>query len=101
MFSNLYLIPYLIGTDLPKLNIWHGSNWATKEYVYSIPDEFIELWDDIALKWAENIYFDQEIKHIRQKYIEIQRKLKDEHNIEERIKLSDEADGLEDIASLC
>lgn len=78
MFSNLYIIPYLLGKKLRKHNIWHGSSWAEKEYIDEVPNKFLRLWNSEELIWAEKVYNESKIKQVRKKYISILRKLKDE-----------------------
>ncbi len=78
MLSNLYLIPYLLGRDQEELDIWHGSNWAQKDFVEYVPPEIWAVWDAPALQWAAETYDSPELRQIRARYIEIQRQLKSE-----------------------
>src|SRR6056297_2849483 len=92
MLSNLYLIPYLLGYEIEKYDIWHGINTEEPEYVDFIFDEVKEAITDSDLQWMEELYHSPEFTHIRERYIEIHRKLKDTRVVEERRKLSEEAD---------
>ena len=71
MLSNLYLIPHLLGMEQDKLNIWHGSNIAEKDYLQYAPIEILKLWDEQALQWAKTTYHSPEFRQVRTRYIEI------------------------------
>ncbi len=91
MFSNLYLIPYLLGIDQPVLDIWHGSNLEEEDYVKDYaPPELIELWDQPAREWAAATYRSPEFEHVRARYIEIGTALQKERPGPIRSQLVDE-----------
>ena len=75
MLLNLYLIPHILGDDLPIYDIWHGSNMDEKGYIDYLPGEYEGLWDNTALKWAAEVYEGERAGLFRNKYIEIQRQL--------------------------
>lgn len=91
MFSNLYIIPRLLGQDQEKLDIWHRSNLTEKAYLEHIPPELFELWDEAALKWARETYDSPEMIRKRKRYIEIYRQLKNESPGSKRSRLVQEA----------
>jgi tetratricopeptide (TPR) repeat protein len=78
MLSNLYVIPHLLGIEQDVLDIWHGSNWAEKDYVGYASPEIWALWDAPALTWAEATYTSAEFQRIRNRYIDIEKQLKTE-----------------------
>ena len=78
MFSNLYLIPHLLGYDQGILDVEHSSNWESKDYLNFIPVEFLELWSKDELKWAKKVYGDPKTQKLRDRYIAIQKLLIDE-----------------------
>lgn len=78
MLSNLYLIPRLLGQDQETLDIWHGSNLVRKAYLDHIPPELFALWDEAALKWAEETYHSPDTLQKRERYVAIYRQLKTE-----------------------
>ena len=92
MLSNLYIIPHLLGYEIEAYDIWHGSNYEVPEYVEYIFDEVIETINASDLQWMKELYHSSEFTHIRERYIEIHRKLKHTRVVEERRKLSEEAD---------
>ncbi len=94
MLSNLYLIPHLLGIEQEKLDIWHGSNIAEKDYVGYIPPELFELWDEEALQWARESYYSPELCQIRERYIEIYHQLQYERPGPKRSQLVQEASKL-------
>ncbi|OIO95445.1 MAG: hypothetical protein AUK03_05485 [Anaerolineae bacterium CG2_30_64_16] len=94
MLSNLYLIPHLLGLAQDKLNIWHGSNLAEKDYLQYTPPEIWALWDEPALRWAKETYESPEFCRIRARYIEIYEQLGSEPPGPKRSQLVSEAFGL-------
>ena len=91
MLSNLYLIPYLLGLEQDKLDIWHGSNIAEKDYLRYAPPEIFGLWDEQALQWAEEVYHSPEFCQVRTRYIEIYKQLRHEPPGPKRSQLVSEA----------
>jgi hypothetical protein len=77
MLSNLYLIPHLLGLPVRELDIWHGSNIAESSYLEYVPEEYLLLWDEKELEWASGLYHGPEFEAVRERYVEIHRKLKD------------------------
>ena len=75
MLSNLYLIPHLLKQPQAEYDIWHGSNWDRADYLQYIPPELFELWDESARQWAAAHYYGAELTAVRERYIEIYRKL--------------------------
>jgi|ERR1035437_2797176 hypothetical protein len=91
MFSNLYLIPNLLGLKHERLDIWHGSNIEEPEYLYDFPLELIAIWEEAELKWARKTYEKQEFQQARSRYIEIFHQLINEPIGPKRSKLVEEA----------
>jgi len=98
MLSNLYLIPYLLGLEQSKLNIWHGSNFSEKEYLQYVPGEIWTLWDTPALQWAKETFDSPEFCRIRARHIEIYEQLQDERPGPRRSQLVAEAFSLRTLA---
>jgi hypothetical protein len=91
MFTNLYLIPHLLGQDIEKIDMWHGSNEEEPDYLAWIPPEYFLLWDEETKKWASGLYHSKEFQDIVIQYIEIQRKLLNLSPGHERTRLVNEA----------
>ncbi len=100
MLSNLYLIPHLLGEEQPELDIWHGSNTATKDYVQYLAPELEALWDSSALQWARETYDRADFQQVRARYIEIYRQLRDERPGPRRSQLVQEVFALRDSKSV-
>jgi hypothetical protein len=98
MLSNLYLLPHLLGLEQPVLDIWHASNIEQKDYLAYIPPEFLALWDQAALQWANETYHNSKLNQVRERYIEIYRQLKDEPVGPKRSELVREASRLHKMA---
>ena len=97
MLSNLYLIPHLLGSEQEKLDIWHGSNLAQKDYLQYAPPEIYGLWDAEALQWVKETYHSPKFCQVRERYIEIYEQLKCEHPGPKRSQLVEEAFGLQNM----
>lgn len=90
MFSNLHLIPRLLGREPENLDIGSNLNWSGPDSLDYAPPEYWDLWDDDARQWAEEIYESQEFSDLRNRYIEIERLLKGEPRGPKRSQLVEE-----------
>jgi hypothetical protein len=91
MLMNVYIIPHLLGMVQQPLDMWHGSNMETLEYLQYIPPELFRLWDQAALNWVAEAYESAPFIQARARYIEIYRQLKDEPVGPQRSQLVKEA----------
>lgn len=71
MLLNLYLIPHLLGGEQDKLDIWHGTNYAEKDYLQYVSPQVFALWDEDALRWARETYASRAFRQVRERHIEI------------------------------
>lgn len=78
MLSNLYLLPRLLGDEQDEIDMWHGSNLAEKSYIDEFPDELFALWEPAAFQWADQAYWSDPMRRIRQRYIAIFHQLQSE-----------------------
>jgi len=78
MLHNLYLVPFLLGRNPQRLDIWHGSNLAWIEYAFEIPRSLLDLWDDVALDWAREVAEHQDVVKNVARYVAIHRELNGE-----------------------
>ena len=95
MLLNLYIIPFLLGEDYEWLDMWHGSNTEEPPWAEMTPPEFLALWTDAERKWAANHYHGEEFTSVRNRWIEIHRRLQHVPRGPERTQLCDEARALE------
>jgi len=96
--SNLYLVPYLLSGKPSKLNVWHRTNVAEKEYLQEIPGEIWALWDTPAMQWTKEEFESPEFCRICSRYIEICEELEDLRPGPRRSQLVVEASGLRGFA---
>jgi len=75
MLMNIYLIPYLLGQKIERLEMWHGSSDAEPGYLEQIPFEFFLLWNESERQWAAKLYHSQPFMAVLSRYIEIHRQL--------------------------
>ncbi len=75
MFSNLYLVPHLLGSPIAELDIWHGSSDAEPSYVEYIHEPYLRLWTEAEREWAAGLYQSPGFRSVRERYIEISRLL--------------------------
>jgi hypothetical protein len=75
MFSNLYLVPHLLGSPVDELDIWHGSSDAEPSYAEHIHEPYLQLWTEAEREWAEGLYQSPGFRSVRARYIEIARAL--------------------------
>jgi hypothetical protein len=77
MLANLYVIPRLLGIDVKRHDIWHGSNLEELSFLSWIPDEYWDLWSFSDRAWTEVLWNGKEFRDARNRYIEFGHALKD------------------------
>ena len=95
MFSNLYLVPRLLGSPISELDIWHGSSDAEPPYVEHVHQPYLRLWTDAERQWAEGLYHGPGFRSARERFIEISRALATTRSGPERSRLVEEMHKLE------
>jgi hypothetical protein len=75
MFSNLYLVPHLLGSPIAELDIWHGSSDAEPSYAEHIHEPYLRLWSDAEREWVSRLYHSPGFRSVRERYIEISKLL--------------------------
>ncbi len=91
MLSNLYLIPKIIGIDVQKYDMWHSSNLKDIDYLEEIPEQVRGRIKDSEIQWMNELYHSVEFRRIRERYVEIFKKLQHTKEIEKRRKLLNES----------
>ena len=76
MLANLYIIPRLLGMEVGRHDIWHGSNTEEPSYLSWVPNEYWGLWDDSERQWAAGLWQSSEFRKSRDRYIELGHALK-------------------------
>ncbi len=97
MFSNLYLLPRLLGSPIAELDIWHGSSDAEPSYAEHIHEPYLQLWSEAERDWAERLYSSPGFRSVRERFIEIARALDTTRPGPERSSLVEEMEELEPI----
>lgn len=77
MLANLYVIPRLLGIEVTRYDISHGSNLEEPGFLSWIPDEYWGLWSDSDRDWADALWNGKEFRDARNRYIELGHALKD------------------------
>ena len=95
MFSNLYLVPRLLGSPITALDIWHGSSDAEPSYAEHIHEPYLQLWTEAEREWAEGLYESPGFQSARERFIEIARALDTTRPGPERSRLVEEMHKLE------
>lgn len=95
MMKNLYLIPRILGQSQERYDIWHGSNYEDIEYLSYLPPVVMELCSEKELDWIGKQYSSDQFTTIRERYIDIQRQLKDEPRGPKRSELVEQSSKLE------
>jgi hypothetical protein len=75
MFSNLYLVPRLLGSPIAELDIWHCTSDAELLYAERIHEPYLHLWSEAEREWASGLYYSPGFRKARERYIEISRLL--------------------------
>jgi hypothetical protein len=95
MFSNLYLVPRLLGSSIAELDIWHCTSDAEPSYVEHIHEPYLQLWTEAERGWAEGLYYSPGFQSARERFIEIARALSTTRPGQERSRLVEEMEELE------
>ena len=95
MFSNLYLVPRLLGSPIAELDIWHGSSDAEPSYAEYVPEAYLQLWTEAERDWAAGLYYSPGFRSARERFIEIARALDTTRPGPERNRLVEEMYELE------
>jgi hypothetical protein len=95
MFSNLYLVPRLLGSSIAELDIWHCTSDAEPSYAEHIHEPYIHLWTEAEREWAKGLYYSPGFRSARERFIEISRLLKTTRPGPERSRLVEEMHKLE------
>jgi len=95
IFDNLYLVPRLLGTPIPELDMWHPSNHCELAYANYVPEDYLQLWTPEERAWAKRLYLSPGFRAARNRYIEICKALATTRPGPERNRLVDEMHDLE------
>lgn len=77
MLSNLYLIPFLLGEKIERIDMWHPSSDSDPELMDYFPKQLSEAISEDDLAWIRDQYQSEPFKELRGRYTEIYRELKD------------------------
>jgi hypothetical protein len=95
MFSNLYLVPRLLGSPVAELDIWHGSSDAEPSYVEHIHEPYLHIWTEGEREWAQGLYESPGFRSARERFIKIAKALSKTRPGPERSRLVEEMHKLE------
>ena len=84
MFSNLYVLPQILGEAYERLPIWHSSNWDVPEYIDYFPQRIREALTAEDIEWIRERYHSEKFQQARQRYIDICMELSSIHPGEKR-----------------
>jgi hypothetical protein len=84
MFTNLYLIPVLLGEKVVRSDFRHFTNWEHPEYATETADELFNLWSAKDKKWAREAFYSDSFIAAREKFIMLSKKLDDTDGSKER-----------------
>ena len=75
MLSNIYLIPYLLGEPIERIDSWFGSDDETPEYLEYLPEQVRNAITDSDLEWIKEMYYSEEFQQALNRHKEIKQKL--------------------------
>jgi hypothetical protein len=84
LFSNLHLIPHVIGKPVGLYDMWYGSNSEEPSWFEGYDFRSLEFLTPAFLGWLEEEYRSEEITKEVAHFVELKRRLKDEHDTERR-----------------
>ena len=98
MLENLYLVPFLLGLNPQRLDIWHGSNLTWIEYAVEVSQALLNLWHGDALRWVREVSEHPAVVEQIGRYVGIHGELKSEPPGPRRSALVDDAFALKKTA---
>jgi hypothetical protein len=96
MFSNLYLIPMILGEEVSEYDIWHNISYKDIDYAKYISEEVIKNITESEFNWLRFLYHSFEFTRVRKAYVDIYKELKITHDASKRKLLFRKADSLLD-----
>jgi hypothetical protein len=90
VFSNQYIIPFLLERNIDRFDMWHSSNVEEPEWIKEGPIELFDLWDEESIAWLTKFYDNPDFEKTRKRQIELNKLLESESSVEKRRKLLDE-----------
>ncbi len=75
MLSNIYLIPYVLGEEVVRKDMSHGSNWKEPSYLDYLPERILSEITDDELAWLRERFEAEVFQKILNRHIEIETEL--------------------------
>ncbi|MBB6481530.1 hypothetical protein [Spirochaeta isovalerica] len=76
MLSNIYLLPHLLGEEMPE-EIPHSSNWNGADFLEYTPERILEAITDDDLSWIRERFHSERFQKVLNRHIEIEKELED------------------------
>ncbi len=76
MLSNIYLIPHLLGEEMPE-EVPHSSNWAQPDFLEYMPERVLEAITEDDLIWIRESYHSDRFQTVLNRHFEIEKELED------------------------
>ena len=77
MLSNIYLLPHLLGKEMPSIEIRHSSNWAQPDFLEYLPERVVEAIIEDDLNWIRDKYESVKFQTVLSHHIQINKELED------------------------
>ena len=74
MLSNVYLLPHLLGEEMPE-EVPHSSNWAQQDFLEYMPERVREAITEDDLTWIRERYYSDRFQKVLTRHIEIEQEL--------------------------
>ena len=90
MLSNIFLIPYILGHEIPSLDSWEDRYYNELMEIEYFPHDILDFITSEEMEWIKALHNSPKITTIRKKYIEIDDQLENLPRGEKRTKLCHE-----------
>ncbi len=97
MLSNIFLIPYILGHEIPSLDSWEDRHFNELMEIEDFPHEVLDFITSEEIEWIKALHSSPKISAIRKKYIEIDDQLENLPRGERRTKLCNELFKIRDL----
>ena len=90
MLSNIFLVPYILGHEIPSLDSWENRYYNELMEIEYFPHEILDFITSEEIEWIKALHNSPKTTTIRKKFIEIDDQLENLPRSEKRTKLCHE-----------
>ncbi len=75
LLSNIYLIPYILGSPVERADMWHFSNYEDPDISEYLPEQIQDAITEKTLEWILELYNSDRFQKVLKRHIAINHEL--------------------------